>query len=140
MPPATRIPSLAQLSSLPYASLRAGRKLVERLEELARRAEQLSKEMDFRFLFDPRRQLFAIGYNAAEERRDNSYYDLLASEARLTSFLAIAQDQIPQQNWFRLGRALTTTTNGKALLSWTATMFEYLIRRPRAWTQAWPLG
>jgi len=101
--------------------------LAARFRVIAARAEQISAEMDFGFLFDERRQLFIIGYNAAEGQPDNSYYDLLASEARLASFVAIARDQVPQQHWFRLGRAMTRTSRGKALLSWTATMFEYLM-------------
>lgn len=105
----------------------AAAELVDKYQRIAERAQQFSEEMDFTFLYDERRQLFAIGYNVVEGRRDNSYYDLLASEARLASFVAIARDQVPQQHWFRLGRALTTTKGGRALLSWTATMFEYLM-------------
>ncbi|GAC1402076.1 MAG: hypothetical protein NVSMB56_17110 [Pyrinomonadaceae bacterium] len=101
--------------------------LTHRFEQIAARAERIAEEMDFRFLFDEQRQLFAIGYNVADNRCDNSYYDLLASEARLTSFITIALDQVPQRHWFRLGRAMTVTQGGKALLSWTATMFEYLM-------------
>ncbi len=107
------------------ASAAAG--LAEKYRRIAERAQQFSEEMDFGFLFDERRQLFSIGYSVVDGRRDNSYYDLLASEARLASFVAIARDQVPQQHWFRLGRAFTTTSSGRALLSWTATMFEYLM-------------
>jgi cyclic beta-1,2-glucan glucanotransferase len=124
--------ALSHLSGSPLAgalrrSASAAASLAERFQRVAERAQQLSEEMDFTFLYDDRRQLFAIGYNAAEGRRDNSYYDLLASEARLASFIAIARDQVPQQHWFRLGRVFTTTRGGRALLSWTATMFEYLM-------------
>ena len=83
--------------------------------------------MDFRFLFDEQRKIFVIGYNVAEGRRDNSYYDLLASESRLTSFVAIAKGDVPQEQWFRLGRAMTPVRGGRALIAWTATMFEYLM-------------
>ena len=62
--------------------------------------------MDFTFLFDRSRKLFAIGFNVTEGRRDSSFYDLLASEARLCSYVAIAQGQVPQQHWFALGRLL----------------------------------
>ncbi|MDA3821856.1 MAG: hypothetical protein PF450_04485, partial [Bacteroidales bacterium] len=71
--------------------------------------------------------LFAIGYNVSERRRDSSYYDLLASEARLCSFVAIAQGQVPQENWFALGRQLTTAGGDPVLLSWSGSMFEYLM-------------
>lgn len=83
--------------------------------------------MDFRFLYDSSKDLFAIGYNVDAARRDNSYYDLLASEARLGSLCAIALGQLPQKHWFNLGRGLTQVAGGKALLSWTGTMFEYLM-------------
>ncbi len=65
--------------------------------------------MDFTFLFDKTRDLFAIGYNVGDQRRDNSFYDLLASEARLASYVMIAQGQIKQEHWFALGRLLTST-------------------------------
>jgi hypothetical protein len=65
-------------------------------------------KMDFDFLFDEARKLLVIGYNVSERRQDASYYDLLASEARLASFVAIAQGQLPQESWFALGRLLTS--------------------------------
>ncbi len=71
--------------------------------------------------------LLAIGYNVSERRRDASYYDLLASEARLCSFVAIAQGQLPQESWFALGRLLTTTGGEPILMSWSGSMFEYLM-------------
>ncbi|HEX3132546.1 MAG TPA: glucoamylase family protein [Planctomycetota bacterium] len=92
-------------------------------------AEQASKlaEMEWGFLFDRGRDLFAIGFNVSDNRLDTSYYDLLASEARLGSFVAIAQGQIPQDHWFTLGRLLTSTRAAPALLSWAGSMFEYLM-------------
>ncbi|HMG20933.1 MAG TPA: glucoamylase family protein, partial [Kofleriaceae bacterium] len=83
--------------------------------------------MDFRFLYDPTRHLFAIGYNVDKDQRDTSYYDLLASEARLPCFIAIAQGQIPQESWFALGRMLTSAGDRPILLSWSGSMFEYLM-------------
>ena len=68
-----------------------------------------------------------VGYNVEDRRRDSSYYDLLASEARLSSFVAIAQDQVPQESWFALGRLLTTIDGEPILLSWSGSMFEYLM-------------
>lgn len=90
-------------------------------------AEKIIAAMDFAFLYDASKDLFAIGYNVDAARRDSSYYDLLASEARLGSLCAIALGQLPQRHWFALGRGLASVSNGKALLSWTGTMFEYLM-------------
>jgi len=83
--------------------------------------------MDFRFLYDEDRHLFTIGYNVDDRRRDSGYYDLLASEARLAVFVAIALGQVPQESWFALGRSLTQSGGQRALLSWSGSMFEYLM-------------
>src|SRR5450759_2374598 len=81
----------------------------------------------FEMLYDAGRELFSIGFNTEQGRIDDSYYDMLASECRLASYLAIARGQVPQEHWFRLGRQLTRTSGGFALLSWSASMFEYLM-------------
>lgn len=83
--------------------------------------------MEYDFLYDKTRHLLTIGYNVAEQRLDTSYYDLLASEARLCSFVAIAQGQLPQESWFALGRLLTGAGGEPLLLSWSGSMFEYLM-------------
>jgi cellobiose phosphorylase len=83
--------------------------------------------MEVDFLFDKTRHLLAIGYNVSERRRDPSYYDLLASEARLSTFVAIAQGQLPQESWFSLGRLLTSIGGEPILLSWSGSLFEYLM-------------
>src|SRR4029450_4385524 len=83
--------------------------------------------MDYAFLYDKVRRQLVIGYNVAERRCDASYYDLLASEARLCNFVAIAQGELPQESWFALGRLLTTYGGAAALLSWGGSMFEYLM-------------
>ena len=83
--------------------------------------------MDFGFLFDPVRKLFSLGYRVADGTLDPGYYDLLASEACLTSFVAIAKGDVPVSHWFRLGRALTPVEGGSALVSWSGSMFEYLM-------------
>jgi cyclic beta-1,2-glucan synthetase len=101
--------------------------LVERAARLAGLADDLVEEMDFGFLCDPDRGLFSIGYNVIDGRLDASYYDALASEARLTSFVAIATGQVRHEHWFKLGRSLTPTGNERALLSWSASMFEYFM-------------
>ena len=96
------------------------------LEQLASQCQEFA-DMDFSFLFDKSRDLFAIGYNVGDQRLDNSFYDLLASEARLTSYVMIAQGQIKQEHWFALGRMLTSTGGATTLLSWSGSMFEYLM-------------
>ena len=98
-----------------------------RLGKIAQICQQVFDEMDFKFLLDPERKVFTIGYNVSEGRHDNSFYDLLASEARLASFIAIAKGDVPQEHWFRMGRQLTSIDRGRALISWTGTMFEYLM-------------
>ncbi|HEX9772041.1 MAG TPA: glucoamylase family protein, partial [Steroidobacteraceae bacterium] len=102
------------------------RQRLETIEQLARQAGDFAA-LDYDFLYDTSRRLLAIGYNVTERRRDASYYDLLASEARLCSFLAIAQGKLPQENWFALGRLLTLAGGDPVLLSWSGSMFEYLM-------------
>jgi cyclic beta-1,2-glucan synthetase len=99
----------------------------ERAVRLAGLADDLVEEMEFPFLFDRQRQLFSIGYSVTDGRLDASYYDALASEARLASFVAIAIGQIPHEHWFKLGRSLTPAGTARALLSWSASMFEYFM-------------
>ena len=101
--------------------------LVERGERLASVAAKFAAEMDFSGLYNKQRHLFAVGYNVTLGRLDNSHYDLLASEAALTSFLAIARGEAPRRHWFQLGRPLTRVARQMALLSWGGTMFEYLM-------------
>ncbi len=107
------------------ASKRA-RGRVRALETLAGQCDELAG-MDFSFLFDKTRNLFAIGFNVTEGRRDLSFYDLLASEARLCSYLAIAEGQVPQDHWFALGRLLVAPGGEPILVSWSGSMFEYLM-------------
>jgi cellobiose phosphorylase len=96
------------------------------IERLALQSSGLAR-IEYDFLFDKARHLLAIGYNVGERRLDSSYYDLLASEARLCSFVAIAQGQLPQESWFAMGRMLTTAGGEPVLLSWSGSMFEYLM-------------
>ena len=107
------------------ASQRAGAR-IRAIEGLARQIDELA-HMEYDFLFDETRNLLAIGYNVGERRRDPSFYDLLASEARFCSFIAIAQGQLPQESWFALGRLLTIAGGEQILLSWSGSMFEYLM-------------
>ncbi|MFY9550769.1 MAG: glucoamylase family protein, partial [Thermoanaerobaculia bacterium] len=98
-----------------------------RLAAIARAAAGLVADMDFTFLYDRPQDLFAIGYRPQEGTLDPGHYDLLASEARLASFVAIARDDVPVEHWFHLGRPLTPVGRGSALLSWSGSMFEYLM-------------
>jgi cellobiose phosphorylase len=104
---------------------RAQSRLAE-IERLALQCRDFAR-VEYDFLYDKSRHLMTIGYNVSEHRRDSSYYDLLASEARLASFVAIAQGQVPQESWFSLGRQLTNSSAGPTLLSWDGSMFEYLM-------------
>ena len=119
--------TIARLTRALEQSLSAANQLLSRLSRIARTAEQFVEDMDFKFLFDNERKLFPIGYNVTASRIDDSYYDLLASEARLASFIAIAKGDVPEEHWFRMGRPLTSVNAGRALISWTGTMFEYLM-------------
>lgn len=109
------------------SSVRSGRSLTRRIAALCDVAAALSTAMAFDFLLDPGRQLLSIGYRVEEGVLDPSCYDLLASEARLASFVAIAKGDVPARHWFRLGRALTPVDRGSALISWSGSMFEYLM-------------
>ena len=101
--------------------------VLPRLSRLAHGCEKLFEETDFAFLVDEGREVFHIGYNVTAGKADDSFYDLLASEARLASFIAIAKGDLPARHWFRLGHGVTPLRGGAALLSWSGSMFEYLM-------------
>ena len=101
-------------------------KNAHKIDELFARTGHLA-EMDFKFLYDDITNLLSIGFDVGERRRDPSSYDLLASEARLASFILIANNQLPQKHWFSLGRLLTNTSGEASLISWSGSMFEYLM-------------
>lgn len=113
------------LALLEQASSRATARIGE-IENLARQAAELAS-VDYQFLYDSTQHLFTVGFNVEQHRGDTGRYDLLASEARLASFVAIAQGKIPQTSWFALGRNLTTSGGEPILLSWSGSMFEYLM-------------
>ncbi len=102
-------------------------RLLSGLRDVARRCEPLVEEMEFGFLYDRRRGLFHIGYDVTAGHEDPNYYDLLASEARLASFVAIAKGDVPTSHWLHLGRPFARLDGTRALLSWGGTMFEYLM-------------
>ncbi|MGB6552123.1 MAG: glucoamylase family protein [Candidatus Binataceae bacterium] len=128
--PGTTAESLAQIdliaAALTHSSL-AARALERRLTALATVAGDMFDAMKFDFLFDHARHLFSIGYRVADGSLDTNCYDLLASEARLASFVAIAKGDVSARHWFRLGRAMTPVDRGSALISWSGSMFEYLM-------------
>jgi cyclic beta-1,2-glucan synthetase len=105
--------------------------LPARLQDLARRCDTLADAMDWKFLYDRQGGIFSIGFRLADAegpgRLDASYYDLLASESRLASFIAIARGEVPQEHWFRLARALVSVEGRATLVSWSGSMFEYLM-------------
>ncbi len=95
--------------------------------ELIKEIDQFSQEIDLKFLYNSDRKLFAIGYNVDAHKLDTSYYDLLASEARIASLVAIAKEDAPVEHWWALGRLYSVVRGRKVLLSWGGTMFEYLM-------------
>ncbi|MBI4672344.1 MAG: hypothetical protein HY741_11865 [Chloroflexi bacterium] len=115
------LPLSSDLADAPSAAQRA------QLEQLAAQAEAFVAEMEFDFLYDETRNIFAVGFNLTHNSLDTSYYDLLASEARLTSYLLIARGKIPGRHWFQLHRPLAHVHGKAVLLSWGGTMFEYLM-------------
>ena len=117
---------LAELRSLITQAGQRARTRISTIATLAQQCGELAR-FEYDFLFDKARHLLAIGYNVGESRRDSSFYDLLASEARLSSFVGIAQGQLPQESWFALGRLLTNSDGEPTLLSWSGSMFEYLM-------------
>lgn len=121
---ASLVEAVAALDATPVSSVGA-------LSSLAQRASALAAGMRFDFLYDRRRRIFSIGYRLADAegpgRLDSSYYDLLGSEARLASFVAIAKGDVPQHHWFHLGRLVTNVDGRATLMSWGGTMFEYLM-------------
>ena len=121
------IPSLRQLADSDESrGCELARQRIAELQRLATAAATFA-HFEFDFLYDRQRHLLRIGYNADEQRGDDSFYDLLASEARLGTFVGIAQGELPQEAWFALGRLLTESDGEPVLLSWSGSMFEYLM-------------
>jgi hypothetical protein len=118
------------------ASLPGADELVRKLTEVVDEADRLVQAMDFRFLYDRSRKLLSIGCDAGRESVVAGCYDLLASEARSAIFAAIAKGDIPQETWFHLGRAQVLWRGQGVLLSWSGTMFEYLM--PALWFKHYP--
>jgi cyclic beta-1,2-glucan synthetase len=108
-------------------SMASSEMLMERYAQLALQAEQYVNEMNFCFLYHVQRRVFHLGFNLETGQLDHNYYDLLASEARIASIIAIAKGEVPQSHWLQLSRPITQVEGMRALLSWSATMFEYLM-------------
>jgi cyclic beta-1,2-glucan synthetase len=123
------------LSLLPAARSRVVR-LIHDLREIADQAGTLASEMDFRFLLDRNRRLLSVGFDVEPQHLHPACYDLLATESRIAVFVAIAKDDIPQESWFILGRPHSLDKGRAVLLSWTGTMFEYLM--PALWMRIYP--
>jgi hypothetical protein len=119
---------------LPEARANAVR-LIQDLQTIATNAGKFANEMDFRFLLN-RRKLLSVGFDVKTEKVHQACYDLLATESRTAVFTAIAKDDIRQESWFMLGRAHTIDQGRPVLLSWTGTMFEYLM--PLVWMRTYP--
>ncbi len=125
----------ALLSRLPAARLNSLR-LIEQLKMIATQCDQLVRDMDFAFLLDRRRKLLSIGYDVEARKVHAACYDLLASEARIAAFISVAKGDIPQESWFQMSRSHIVVEGLPVLISWTGTMFEYLM--PQLWMRSYP--
>jgi len=115
-----------ELRRLVADASRGAQTMMAEIERLAKQCDAFT-QIEYDFLFDKACNMLAIGYNVGDWRRDTSFYDLLAAEARFCTFVGIAQGKLPQESWFALGRLLTTTSGGPVLVSWSGSMFEYLM-------------
>ena len=125
----------ALLTKLPAARLNSLR-LIEQLRTMAAQCDQLYRDMDFAFLLDRRRKLLSIGYDVEARKVHAACYDLLASEARIAAFISVAKGDIPQESWFQMSRSHVVVEGRPVLISWTGTMFEYLM--PQLWMRSYP--
>ena len=128
--------SAASLRSLLLETAQRLKQLTNDIATIAAEAERHADAMHYDFLFVESRQLLSIGYDGAAHELHSACYDLLASEARIASFIAVAKGDIPQQSWFRLDRSHIMVNGHPALLSWTGTMFEYMM--PALWMRTFP--
>jgi cyclic beta-1,2-glucan synthetase len=129
-------PLAESLRSLIPGCIREAESLCLRLRSAAQDADTLVRHMDFSFLYNARRKVLSIGYDVTRSHLAESSYDLLASEARSTAFVAIAKGDVPQESWSYLERAHTACHGKRVLLSWSGTMFEYLM--PALWMRTYP--
>ncbi len=123
------------LSRIPGARLNSLR-LVEQIKGIASQCDRLVHDMDFAFLLDRRRKLLSIGYDVEARKVHAACYDLLASEARIAAFISVSKGDIPQESWFQMSRSHVVVEGRPVLISWTGTMFEYLM--PQLWMRSYP--
>ncbi|HDT3410635.1 glycoside hydrolase family 94 protein [Klebsiella variicola] len=128
-------PTLTGTGTPPASVAEQARMRLNIITELEQRLDEHAR-MDFAFLYSEATSLLSVGYNCDTNMPDKSHYDLLPSEIRLTSFLAIATNQLPLKSWYALGRLFTTIDNETALMSWSGSMFEYLM--PNLVMPTWP--
>jgi hypothetical protein len=112
------------------------RALAAGLHAIADESEKLAEATEFGFLVDPGRRILTIGYDVRKQKVHEACYDMLASEARIATFLAVARGELPQQSWFKLARDYTQAFGTHVIISWTGTMFEYLM--PSLWMRSYP--
>ncbi len=129
-------PLAVQLQELIPACRARLHNLASRIQNIASHSDRLVRHMDFKMFVDPRRGLLSIGYDVAKQEFNKSCYDLLASESRTATFIAVAKGETEQDSWFRLGRTHTLCEEESVLISWTGTMFEYLM--PVIWERSHP--
>lgn len=128
--------SAARLQGMVLAALDRLRALTKDLSNIERTAEQMAQDTEFGFLVDPYRQILSIGFEMGKKKRHEACYDLIASEARIATFLAVARGDLLPQSWGKLGRDHTRVNGRFLLLSWSGTMFEYLM--PALWMRTFP--
>jgi cyclic beta-1,2-glucan synthetase len=131
-----RLAAAQSLRALIPRSIREAESLNMKLHELAAQADAMVRDMDFAFLFNSRRKLLSIGYDISRQHLEKGCYDLLASEARIATFIAIAKGDLPLESWFHLGRVHTKCGGRRVLYSWSGTLFEYLM--PSLWMRTYP--
>jgi len=125
-----------QLQAALASAINNLRALRDSLRQVAQRAERAAEETEFGFLMHPHTLMLSIGYDADANKMHDACYDLLASEARVATFIAVARGDLPQESWFKLSRDYTSAFGRLLLLSWTGTMFEYLM--PALWMRSYP--
>lgn len=119
--------SLEKLKTLLQHTKETAQMVINNIEGLKERLNSMAEATDFKMLYDEDRELLRIGYDVENANLGKSYYDLLASESRQASFVAIAKGDVPKKHWFKLGRSMTLMGNSKGLVSWSGTMFEYMM-------------
>jgi cyclic beta-1,2-glucan synthetase len=134
--PGSAPPLAAKLSAALPGAARNLRLLAAGLRNIAQLSEEFAENTEFGFLVDPGRQVLSIGYDVRARKVHQACYDMLASEARVATFLAIARGEMPPQSWFKLARDYTFAFGTPVIISWTATMFEYLM--PSLWMRSYP--